>query len=75
VAQDVAKAVSLYKKGCDSEDGEGCSNLGWNYFYGKGVTEDKAKGLELMKKGCDMGNTWGCDRLKEASKAQGASGG
>lgn len=75
VAQDVAKAVSLYQKGCDSEDGEGCSNLGWNYFYGKGVTEDKAKGLELMKKGCDMGNTWGCDQLKEASKAQGASGG
>lgn len=75
VTEDEPKADGLYQKACDGGESAGCSDMGNNYFYGIGVSQDKTKGLELLKKGCDMGNKWGCDRLKEASKAQGASGG
>lgn len=53
----------LYQKACDMGNGIACSDLGWCYKNGKGVTTDYSKARELSQKACDAGSAIGCEEL------------
>jgi hypothetical protein len=63
VAEGVVQALQLYKQGCDGGDLQGCSNLGWLYEKGAGVSKDLTRARELYKQACDGGNQNGCTKL------------
>ncbi|EGK8009228.1 sel1 repeat family protein, partial [Campylobacter lari] len=61
------KAVELFQKACDLNDGLGCDNLGVMYVNGSGVRKDLSKALEYFGKACDLKYDKGCQnyaRLK-----------
>ena len=57
------KAVALWRKACDGGDARGCTNLGFMYEKGQGVTQDDAQALSLYRQGCDGGHAGGCTNL------------
>ena len=65
VKQDLAKAFKFYKKACDGNDYEACSNLGTLYSegQGEGVKQDSKKAIKLYTKACDGGYAAGCSNL------------
>jgi TPR repeat protein len=65
IAQDKGQALALYRRGCDSGDGSGCTNLGLLLEDGNGVTQDKAQASAWYRKGCDVGDAEGCSRVKK----------
>ncbi|HKD06264.1 MAG TPA: caspase family protein [Bryobacteraceae bacterium] len=58
-----ARAVALYKQGCDGDDANGCSFLGMMYENGNGVPQDHARAVALYKQACDGGSALGCSNL------------
>ncbi len=60
VAQDDAKAVSLFQQACDAGKLLGCSNLGVMYTRGRGVAQDDAKAVSLFRQACEMGLESAC---------------
>ena len=47
---DYVKAVEWYTKALDHGNKKVQFNLGWCYYYGKGVKTDKNKALSLMQR-------------------------
>lgn len=58
--QDGPAAAQFFKKGCDSDYGDGCSMLGSIYFIGNGVERDYQQALSFARKGCDLKSSLGC---------------
>ena len=56
VAQDDAKAVSLYRQACEAGNALSCNDLGWMYKEGRGVVRDDAQAVYLFRQACDDGN-------------------
>jgi uncharacterized protein len=65
VAKDDARAVELFRKGCDAGVAMGCLDLGVMVASGRGVTKDPKKARELFDQACQAGVTDGCDKLKK----------
>ena len=58
--QEVERA---YQQACDSGDMMGCTNLGYLYATGEGVTQDVARAASLFREACDGENMLGCGDL------------
>jgi TPR repeat protein len=52
VPADNAKAVSLYKRGCELENRTACVNLGAMHFEGTGVPRNPSLGVTYFVRGC-----------------------
>jgi uncharacterized protein len=63
MAQDAAKAATLYKKSCALGHPGGCSNLGLLLSKGTGVTKDDAEAAKMFAKACEGGDAVGCFNL------------
>lgn len=61
--RDYKKMLCFYKKACDGNVYEACSDLGAMYFSGKGVKKDYKKAVELFDKACNGGLANGCNNL------------
>ena len=61
--RDYKKVLYYYKKACDGNVYEACSDLGAMYHSGKGVKKDYKKAVELFDKACDGGYADGCSNL------------
>ena len=61
--KDIKKAIKFYKKACDANMYEACSNLAAIYAKGDGVKEDNKKAMELYNKACDGKYALGCANL------------
>jgi TPR repeat protein len=48
---------------CTLKDAASCTNLGFLYSTGKGVTKDDAKAFALYQQACDAGDAHGCSDL------------
>lgn len=57
-------AVWLYE--CDVRFETSCTNAGYAYKSGKGVTANPVRAVELYRKGCDGGSMTGCNNLGNA---------
>jgi len=53
------KAIKFYKKGCELNDADSCTLLG--YYEYKSGNKEKAK--KLLKKACKLGNKDACNYL------------
>jgi TPR repeat protein len=62
-ANQSAKAVPFYQKGCDLDDGECCYDLSVDYATGDGVAKDPARSLALVTKSCDLQSKLACKNL------------
>ncbi len=60
IKQDYFKAVELYQKACELDNGNGCANLGVMYKDGTGVEQDDFKAVEYYQKACGLDNGIGC---------------
>ena len=56
VAEDIVKAVELYRKSAEKGYAEGQYNLGLRYFNGEGVPEDSAEAAKWFQKAAEQGN-------------------
>ena len=63
--KDAARAATLFQKGCDGGDVEGCVDLGEAYEKGEGVTESFGEAVELYDRACNGGSAEGCRQLGE----------
>ncbi len=63
VNKDIKKAIKFYKKACDANMYEPCSNLGSIYAKGDNVKKDNKKAIELYNKACDGKYALGCANL------------
>ena len=61
--RDYKKTLYFYKKACDGNVYEACSDLGGMYAEGKGVKKDYKKAITLWAKACDGGNAGSCSNL------------
>ena len=59
-AHSYAKAMPLYKRGCDGGDGAACMGLGKAYALGHGTARDAELALLAFKRACDRGSREGC---------------
>jgi len=59
IKKDHQKAINFYKKGCELNDADSCTLLGY-YEYKNG---DKEKAKKLLKKACGLGNKDACNYL------------
>ena len=55
--------VTRVTKQCQKGDAGGCTNLGYAYAKGTGVTQDDFKAVEFYRKACDGKNATGCNNL------------
>lgn len=53
VAQDDARAASLYERACEHRDARGCALLGWSFEEGLHAPRDLARAAALYQRGCD----------------------
>jgi TPR repeat protein len=60
---DFAKAVSLFRKACDSDTALGCSLWATTYELGAGVEADINQALRLHQRACDTHDAHGCTEL------------
>lgn len=61
---DEAKAVDLWRKGCDSGIELACSNLGMMHAQGRGnLPKDDNKAIALYRQACQRNNIHGCNNL------------
>jgi TPR repeat protein len=58
--RDVARAVALLERSCDSGGAEGCTALAALYAFGEGVPRDRARAKEFYDKGCQGGYAPAC---------------
>ena len=63
VTQDLARAVSLFRRACDADLMEGCNHLGSMYRNGAGVTQDLGAAASFYERACDAGMAEGCANL------------
>src|SRR5262249_51488976 len=63
VQADDARALALFRNGCDGGDPKGCNYLASLYRYGTGVAKDMDRYRALAKKSCDAGYKAACDEL------------
>ena len=61
--KDYVTARLEYTKACDGGLAKGCTDLGFLYREGYGVTQDNAQARLLFQKGCDGGSATGCTNL------------
>jgi len=59
IQKDHEKALKFYQKGCELNDADSCTLLGY-YEYKNG---DKEKAKKLLKKACELGNKDACNYL------------
>jgi hypothetical protein len=52
VLTDDARAIALYRRGCELDSPVGCGNLGARYFLGNGVARDYQKTAHLFTRAC-----------------------
>jgi TPR repeat protein len=64
VAQDMTKAIELWRRACNGGIAGGCMNLGMAYDQGFGVTRDAAQAAALYRKACQSGEPRGCAKAK-----------
>ena len=57
------QASELYKKACDNDNMQGCTQLGILYFTGDGVKENHKKAKKLFVKGCKKHYAQACYHL------------
>jgi len=60
---DYVNAAEYFRRGCESDDPNGCYQLATAYEDGRGVAADAAQAVVLSKKACDGGDVRGCDSL------------
>jgi len=64
VHQDVARAISLYSKGCEASHGEGCFQLGDRHERGAdGLPKSLPDALRFYTKGCTLGSASACNAM------------
>ena len=61
--QDYATARRNWQSACDGGNALGCTNLGFLYEKGLGVTQDYGQARVLYQKGCDGGDANACSNL------------
>ena len=61
--EDYQVARGFYEIACNGGDVRGCTNLGFLYHYGNGVSQDYARARALYQQGCDGGEAGGCANL------------
>ncbi len=59
-SQDLAGAVSSYRKACDSGHAAGCAGLAYLMVQGRGVPADPAGARRVYERGCDLGDVSAC---------------
>jgi TPR repeat protein len=62
VPQDVARAASLFRKGCDLGNSSAC-HQGAEIHKRDGSLPDSTRHADLLAKGCDLGRGLACLRL------------
>ena len=62
-------AATHFSKACDGGIALACSNIGYMYKIGDGVTRDATKALEYLKKACSLGMAQACRWLEEERSA------
>jgi TPR repeat protein len=60
---DVAHAIPLFQRACDSSEGPGCAGLARLYRHGSGVPRDEVLAARLNTRGCDLGDPASCNNL------------
>ncbi len=71
-----SKAVEYYQSSCILNYYLGCSNLGYMYEKGRGVSKDETTALRYYRTACNGGNPLGCTNLGymyESGKGMGSS--
>ena len=58
--RDYKKTLYFYKKACDGNVYEACSDLGGMYAEGKGVKKDMTRAMGYYRRSCDMGDWIAC---------------
>ncbi len=58
-------AVYWFRKAAEQRDTLGQANLGYCYYYGKGVEINKQEAYRLIKLAADQGNEWSKKFLAE----------
>jgi hypothetical protein len=61
--KDYAKARTLFKQACDSDNMNACNYLGYLYANGLGVSPDEAAAGKIYQKACDKGSLSSCAGL------------
>src|SRR6185312_2362840 len=61
VTVDLARAVELYRKGCDGGNAQGCHNLGVLYEAGRGVSGDLGQAATFYDQACQKGLADACN--------------
>jgi TPR repeat protein len=64
VPKDVARATTVFQKGCDLGLGAACLRLGLMCDVGFGVPKDTARANALFKKGCPFDNAQACEFVR-----------
>ena len=63
LGSDYDHALQYAQKACDGSNAEGCNDLGYLYFTGKGTLHDAAKGIELWDRSCTLDGAYGCGNM------------
>lgn len=63
-AKDYHKANKLWKKACDTNNGDTYNNLGALYYNGQGVRQNFSIAKQYFGKACDLGEQVGCNNYK-----------
>jgi TPR repeat protein len=62
-AKKYTEAAPLFADACNQGSAKSCSDLGFLYSTGSGVTKDLVKAATLYRKGCEAGNALSCKNL------------
>jgi TPR repeat protein len=71
---DGARAIQLYRRGCDAGCHSGCINLGNAYDKGIIVPSSVAAAHEIFRQVCESGDGEGCRRLGDLELRAGRAG-
>ena len=55
--------IANYTIACDANIPKACTNLGFRYGKGRGVSADLGRARELAEKACKLGDSMGCSNL------------
>lgn len=68
IDQDLAKAVSWYRKAADQGFVDAQTNLGTMYYYGQGIPRDHAEAARWFKRAASQGDSEAAGYLKLLEK-------
>lgn len=54
------KAMLIYKKACDIDNGKGCNHVATMYIKANGVEQDPKKAISFITKACDLKEAKAC---------------